>query len=273
MNKNIPFVKKFIYIFVAVALMLSVVFVPFSAQKTVSADSLYSVDFNQIATLRNTPPYPGVSIEFLDNGIYRFSGVSTASKVFVFTVAPITNHFYFVSYEFWGDSASSLFSYFISDRFVQVPRNSSVISQCLTSAPNSFYIYVSAGVSTNCDCRFMVIDLTQMFGSGYEPSTVAEFRSMYPDNYYDYVISDWQVALNGYQTAYAGIDNVNILNSTVDFYDSTMNIISDNTDSVVSAYYSNGAFTYIGIALLFLLGITLFLLLIVLVKKLIMRGE
>lgn len=32
----------------------------------------------------------------------------------------------------------------------------------------------------------MVMDLTQMFGAGNEPATVAEFRAMFPDDYYPY---------------------------------------------------------------------------------------
>lgn len=32
----------------------------------------------------------------------------------------------------------------------------------------------------------MIFDLTLMFGTGYEPSTVEEFRALYPDSYYPY---------------------------------------------------------------------------------------
>lgn len=34
--------------------------------------------------------------------------------------------------------------------------------------------------------NIMLIDLTKMFGSGYEPSTPAQFRAMFPENYYEY---------------------------------------------------------------------------------------
>lgn len=34
--------------------------------------------------------------------------------------------------------------------------------------------------------NIMLIDLTKMFGSGYEPSTPAQFRAMFPEDYYEY---------------------------------------------------------------------------------------
>lgn len=41
-------------------------------------------------------------------------------------------------------------------------------------------------VFNNVKIAVMVMDLTQMFGAGNEPATVAEFRAMFPDYYYPY---------------------------------------------------------------------------------------
>ena len=42
------------------------------------------------------------------------------------------------------------------------------------------------GLTVECDTWIMLIDLTQMFGEGNEPSTVEEFESMFPNSYYPY---------------------------------------------------------------------------------------
>lgn len=48
--------------------------------------------------------------------------------------------------------------------------------------------------------NIMFIDLTDAFGAGYEP-TVEQFKAMYFESYYDYVLSQWQRSKN-YVTAY-----------------------------------------------------------------------
>ena len=42
------------------------------------------------------------------------------------------------------------------------------------------------GLTVECDSWVNVIDLTQMFGSGNEPTTTAEFEAMFPNDYYPY---------------------------------------------------------------------------------------
>lgn len=42
------------------------------------------------------------------------------------------------------------------------------------------------GITAECDSWVNVIDLTKMFGSGNEPSTVEEFEAMFPNGYYLY---------------------------------------------------------------------------------------
>ena len=45
------------------------------------------------------------------------------------------------------------------------------------------YLYITGGATVT---HINIIDLTLMFGSGNEPSTVAEFRQMFPEDYYPY---------------------------------------------------------------------------------------
>lgn len=49
------------------------------------------------------------------------------------------------------------------------------------------YIAIEAGASANnLVFKPQLFDLTQMFGAGNEPTTVAQFRAMFPDDYYPY---------------------------------------------------------------------------------------
>jgi len=53
----------------------------------------------------------------------------------------------------------------------------------------SFYVNYGSGNNNGKVTKFrniMLFDLTQMFGAGNEPSTVAEFEALYPDAYYPY---------------------------------------------------------------------------------------
>ena len=47
-------------------------------------------------------------------------------------------------------------------------------------------IRLPSGCSVNFETHFSLFDLTVMFGAGNEPTTYAEFRSLFPDSYYDY---------------------------------------------------------------------------------------
>lgn len=44
----------------------------------------------------------------------------------------------------------------------------------------------SIGLAVECNTWVMLIDLTQMFGEGNEPTTVEEFEAMFPNSYYPY---------------------------------------------------------------------------------------
>ena len=46
--------------------------------------------------------------------------------------------------------------------------------------------FAAGAIFNNVKIAVMVMDLTQMFGAGNEPATPAEFRAMFPDDYYPY---------------------------------------------------------------------------------------
>jgi len=64
------------------------------------------------------------------------------------------------------------------------------IKTCNTDVSNAngdnLSVYVATSINNVSLKNFMLFDLTQMFGAGNEPSTVAEFEALYPLPYYDY---------------------------------------------------------------------------------------
>ena len=74
------------------------------------------------------------------------------------------------------------------------------------SAGGDFYLVFGDRRSADRDAfqvkNVYLTDMTQDFGAGYEPTTVAEFREMYPDDYYDYTLSQWQWSKKGKITSY-----------------------------------------------------------------------
>ena len=56
-----------------------------------------------------------------------------------------------------------------------------------TSNICSMYIQVMPNITVNnLNCKPQLFDLTEMFGAGNEPKTVAEFKSKFPNDYYPY---------------------------------------------------------------------------------------
>ena len=70
--------------------------------------------------------------------------------------------------------------------------NIATIATCDESTYNQATLYINKQVSTFAvnDTityrNYNIFDLTQMFGAGNEPSTVAEFESLFPESYYAY---------------------------------------------------------------------------------------
>ena len=56
----------------------------------------------------------------------------------------------------------------------------------ITTADKYIYIFVGSGTTIDVTVKPILIDLTKMFGSGNEPSTVEDFTSLFPLSYYSY---------------------------------------------------------------------------------------
>lgn len=67
-----------------------------------------------------------------------------------------------------------------------------------TNNLNRILIRVYAGMTVDFTFKPQFFDLTEMFGSGYEPATVAEFRQRFPNELYPYSPQCW---LTSYKSA------------------------------------------------------------------------
>ena len=76
-----------------------------------------------------------------------------------------------------------------------------LISTCSFTGNYDFHLYYPQPVSQDVSISFYVnlFDLTQMFGSGNEP-TIQEFNEMFPNDYYDYTTSKKVLVQNGTET-------------------------------------------------------------------------
>ena len=73
-----------------------------------------------------------------------------------------------------------------SDRSSRGENNEKFIIASSTASSKSYVWYDSGTVFTNVKIVFNIIDLTLLYGSGNEPTTVAEFEADYPLPYYAY---------------------------------------------------------------------------------------
>lgn len=236
---------------------------------SVSYNQLYRVDFNQKfnSASPNISTRSGISCT-RNNNVFIFSGTATASAVFGLVYMPPIGHK--VLYSPTINITENLPNWKISQNFMadigeplirEVSRTNCVL-----------YAYFIAGwITDGLSFSLNIFDLTQMFGEGNEPTTVEEFRDMYPADYYDYTLSDWQVSVNLYETAYLGYTTPN--SDAFLLPDDLISAYKDNSDILISVFYDNGSFTVFGIILLSLLCFCLFFTVLYIVKKIINRGE
>lgn len=132
----------------------------------------------------------GVKFTFSSDGIVTLSGTATTTgnAVSLQSVKNQKGHKYLMFAnplsDFYGVDKLML----SSQSFGRDTTGQGVIITNESSNAVWYYtIYVYEGVTyDNVKIRPQIFDLTTMFGSGNEPSTVGEFRAMFPNNYYPY---------------------------------------------------------------------------------------
>ena len=155
-----------------------------------------TVVFNQLAqTVSRTNSDNGISVVLDGNGKATVSGTASSDAsvacVHPNVIAAISGHKYLMKGVPSGGSRST---YYMITTNVAVWGDSQLRSDygsgiILTAqASGNVGVLLAVKNSQTVDSAFypQFFDLTQMFGAGNEPSTVAEFESLFPETYYPY---------------------------------------------------------------------------------------
>ena len=151
-----------------------------------------TIVWNQLINKANFPSSDTISgITFTTNttdGTITINGTKTVSDSIHFSfnsVTLTTGHKYLYGTSVVGNN---LYKVQLTSHDLSVEYNawSDTIFEC--TAGSSFMAYVSIYTANTISITFkpQLFDLTQMFGAGNEPATVAEFRKMFPKDIYEY---------------------------------------------------------------------------------------
>lgn len=204
--------------------------------RNVYADSLTSnsvLDFNQ--QIDNTivrSSYYGIDFSFDSQGYYVINGNYTASwdaplgyannTSTQFTL--ISGHKYYYSIENTVNNVINILNINSSNIVFSSGNSFNGIYTSNGNYSGYFGLYAKKGYGTyNFKSRVMLIDLSQCFGIGNEPSTVEEFRSYFGNDYYQYTLSSL-VSLNtvdAYNSGYSSaMSSYTVSKDALDFYNS-----------------------------------------------------
>ena len=130
----------------------------------------------------------GLTFYLQENGEVLITGTTTEDS-YVSTeyflgcgYTSVANHKAFI--QIFGDTTGTIKLYVSDD--IQTFTNLGIVQWGKTVANSILYIPEGYDCGQGIRLRFIAIDLTQMFGAGNEPSTVEEFKAMFPFPYYAY---------------------------------------------------------------------------------------
>lgn len=141
------------------------------------------------------------TISASDNvGTITIGSMSTTPNINRLDITPENGHTYYMSVEVnptetMAAAALAISSSIYKARMTDIPTGWHKISGIVTTGSDSLLnrtmLYLNYGTGDNTGKtvsvrNYMTIDLTQMFGAGNEPATVAEFERMFPEAYYPY---------------------------------------------------------------------------------------
>ena len=175
----------------------------YAEPSTKQVENYQVVDFNQSMKRLQNNNYVAVAntetLNFIDNSAIFFVSNSYGGFRTNYQIELITNHKYYLSFEYKIDSAITgglMYSDsngqigFTVDNLSNTNYLKAEILKTNTIAETTYiYIWNTQNEQINYYVRnLQLIDLTQIFGSGNEP-TIAEFNEMFPNDYYDYTES------------------------------------------------------------------------------------
>lgn len=156
-----------------------------------------SIVFNQVVNLNNFRPnytVNGVTFTKLDNGKFVANGTATGGDAyFSDSFIPIKGHVYLEKSCPKGGSAETYRSYITGSGVVMDTNYGSGVIAPINVDARVYIVplMVKSGATVNNLVVYpQIYDLTAMFGSGNEPSTVEEFEAIFPNNYYPYNVGE-----------------------------------------------------------------------------------
>lgn len=153
--------------------------------------------FNQIVNPNNfRPSYTvnGVTITRVDGYKFVVNGTATGGDAyFSDSFVPIKGHVYLEKSCPKGGSAETYRSYITGSNVVMDTNYGSGVIAPINVDTRVYIVplMVKSGVTVNNLVVYpQIFDLTLMFGAGNEPKTVAEFKTLFSDDYYPYNIGE-----------------------------------------------------------------------------------
>lgn len=132
----------------------------------------------------------GVKVTFSDDGIITLNGTATTTGNAV-SVQPVKNQkehkYLIVANPLSGVYGAGQLLFSSQSYGLDSTGHGAIITNGSSNEKWYYTLYVYKDVTyDNVKLQPQIFDLTQMFGSGNEPSTVEEFESMFPNGYYPY---------------------------------------------------------------------------------------
>ena len=155
-----------------------------------------SIVFNQMVDLSKSKETTadGVTFTFPGDGIVALNGTSNkgGNSIAVAIIKNVKDHKYLII----ANPLSGVYGagqlLFTSQVYgADTTGHGAIIVNGSSNATWHYTLYVYEGVTyDNVKLQPQIYDLTAMFGSGNEPSTVEEFEAIFPNNYYPYNVGE-----------------------------------------------------------------------------------
>jgi hypothetical protein len=230
-----------------------------------------TIVWNQLITKQNESAHNyGLDFTWMDNGKIKISGTSTytdgdlnaytilnsievtAGHKYLFKLTG-TDSFYILGYGI-GESTMQ------SQKLIFEPQDSGIENLAICGIKEKIQ---SGAVIDDVVCP-QIFDLTQMFGSGNEPSAPEEFEAMFPADYYPYnagelmsapvnqIVEQGRNLFDCYGFSCTNIPNINTKRDIANDYGTTISTIDSTNrlivtqnkvyDSIATSSYKNGYF-------------------------------
>lgn len=132
----------------------------------------------------------GVTYTNNGDGAFTISGSATDTNFYrIGNVPLIVTHLYYIGHTSYTGRHCKME---IHNEVRQIDSyGNGIIFTCEQTTESSVYIDTYVGKELNIVYKPQLFDLTEMYGAGNEPSTVAEFKQKFPNELYDYSPRCW----------------------------------------------------------------------------------